>query len=315
MRLNRTFGLLPLLLVLFAQAGRAAEPDSTASVQLPLPDGTVVYVRYGEPGGVLLTSRTMTREGFGPDDLAAEAATDSTMSLLRRLLREELAAMRATAPAATPAAGTYAAPTGYPAGYPAGGAYPTDYRSAAGPDVVRVGGTVPPAGTKARTPDTAAPAGGGADMTTATVVSVPIGELQELRPEVIRERLLDTGLFRTSQVLFVTDKAELSSRSQEVLDIIGGILREHPELSISVEGHADTRGPELYNLDLSRRRAASVASYLSGSCGIEPSRINTVGYGESRPLAAGTSATDLAVNRRVEFRVVGQGPDDSTSSP
>jgi outer membrane protein OmpA-like peptidoglycan-associated protein len=81
-------------------------------------------------------------------------------------------------------------------------------------------------------------------------------------------------------------------------------MREFPQMKLRVEGHADQRGTDDYNLDLSRRRAESVRRYLTETSGIAPRRIEISGYGESQPLVLGTNMTALTLNRRVEFRVL-----------
>jgi peptidoglycan-associated lipoprotein len=69
---------------------------------------------------------------------------------------------------------------------------------------------------------------------------------------------------------------------------------------ITLEGHADERGTEEYNLHLSNRRAAASASTWWTSAW--PSKVDTVGYGENRPAAEGHNEEAWGANRRVEFR-------------
>jgi outer membrane protein OmpA-like peptidoglycan-associated protein len=116
--------------------------------------------------------------------------------------------------------------------------------------------------------------------------------------------MMKDGLFRTNVILFETMRAELLPRSREVLDVVAGVLRDFPDVRMRVEGHADARGDATVNLDLSRRRAESVRSYLQNEGSIAPGRLEADGYGETRPLESGTSETALALNRRVEFHVL-----------
>ena len=76
----------------------------------------------------------------------------------------------------------------------------------------------------------------------------------------------------------------------------------HKDLDILVEGHTDPVGEESYNLSLSRDRAYAVQSYL-GSLGVANSRISSVGYGESMPVASNDSDSGRAQNRRVEVAI------------
>ena len=68
-------------------------------------------------------------------------------------------------------------------------------------------------------------------------------------------------------------------------------------------GHTDSDGSDAYNLDLSNRRAQSVASYLEGR-GVNRARIATQGFGESQPIASNATAAGKQQNRRVEIRIV-----------
>ncbi|RMH69444.1 MAG: OmpA family protein [Bacteroidetes bacterium] len=125
----------------------------------------------------------------------------------------------------------------------------------------------------------------------------------------VERAILETGLFRTVDVLFETDQATLLPPSQRTLDAIGAVLEKYPDLRIEVGGHADSRGPAEYNLRLSEARAAAVRDYLLERFpGIDPSRITVRGYGEARPIASNDTETGRALNRRVEFVVVGEGP-------
>jgi peptidoglycan-associated lipoprotein len=72
-------------------------------------------------------------------------------------------------------------------------------------------------------------------------------------------------------------------------------------LKLTLEGHADERGTEEYNLHLSNRRAAAVKRYLS-DLGVSAAKLETVGYGENRPADSGHTEDAWAANRRVEFK-------------
>ncbi len=83
------------------------------------------------------------------------------------------------------------------------------------------------------------------------------------------------------------------------LQEIAGILRKYPGATAVVEGHTDSSGPAEYNQRLSERRAEAVAGILSDDFGIDASRLETVGYGETRPEADNSTAEGRAANRRV----------------
>lgn len=103
------------------------------------------------------------------------------------------------------------------------------------------------------------------------------------------------------RVRFEFDSDALKRDSTPVLRDVAQLLREHPEITrIEVRGHTDSQGDAGYNKGLSQDRADEVARFLINN-GVEPSRIVTRGFGESRPVVAGTSERAHALNRRVEF--------------
>jgi outer membrane protein OmpA-like peptidoglycan-associated protein len=84
------------------------------------------------------------------------------------------------------------------------------------------------------------------------------------------------------------------------LDKVANYLLKHPETSVRLTGHTDDVGEYEYNLRLSADRARSAAQYLIAK-GIAEDRISTNGFGESKPLRAGTAEKDRRQNRRVEI--------------
>ncbi|MGM0577947.1 MAG: EGF domain-containing protein [Myxococcota bacterium] len=104
-------------------------------------------------------------------------------------------------------------------------------------------------------------------------------------------------------VYFHTAKASIKPESYPLLNEVAEVIQDHPELTkIRIEGHTDHRGPTAYNKHLSQRRAESVRDYLVER-GVDPSRLEAVGYGEERPLVKGRTKEDMAKNRRVDFFV------------
>lgn len=115
---------------------------------------------------------------------------------------------------------------------------------------------------------------------------------------------LRTGVTLTLRnVFFATDSDVLSPASYLELDRWCKIMLDRPTMRIQIEGHTDNQGDATYNLQLSERRAQSVAQYLIGK-GVEASRITRKGFGVSRPAASNDTAEGRAANRRTECRIL-----------
>tara|TARA_R110001592_G_scaffold312206_1_gene587350 strand:+ start:87968 stop:88639 length:672 start_codon:yes stop_codon:yes gene_type:complete len=105
-----------------------------------------------------------------------------------------------------------------------------------------------------------------------------------------------------SGVNFATNKSELTATSKENLEGVAKILLEFPDTNISIQGHTDNTGKEDYNLQLSRKRADSVAKFLSDK-GVSYSRFNIEAFGQSAPRFDNTTSEGRAQNRRVEMAI------------
>jgi outer membrane protein OmpA-like peptidoglycan-associated protein len=75
------------------------------------------------------------------------------------------------------------------------------------------------------------------------------------------------------------------------------------DLKVEIQGHTDSFGVEIYNKDLSERRALSVKKYLTKN-GVDEKRLTTVGFGETSPVATNKTAEGRAKNRRIEFKEI-----------
>jgi outer membrane protein OmpA-like peptidoglycan-associated protein len=108
-------------------------------------------------------------------------------------------------------------------------------------------------------------------------------------------------------VFFETNEATIEARSFPMLDQVVTVLKENPQVTkVRIEGHTDDRGNRTRNLDLSKRRAAAVVDYLVGK-GIERERLDSEGFGQTKPIAPNTTEEGRAKNRRVEIHIVEQG--------
>ncbi len=99
---------------------------------------------------------------------------------------------------------------------------------------------------------------------------------------------------------FDVDRATLRPDARPAVDEIIKLMRDHPDLRLSVEGHTDNTGTPERNRVLSQERAATVQAALVAA-GINTNRLRTAGFGSDRPLANGATDADRARNRRVEL--------------
>lgn len=98
-----------------------------------------------------------------------------------------------------------------------------------------------------------------------------------------------------SDLFFDFDSAKVKPGAYAEIERVANVLNNYPDTRMRVEGHTDTRGSDSYNMELSQRRADSVKAILVQR-GVNPARIDTIGYGESQPI----SSSDAA-NRRVSI--------------
>lgn len=103
-------------------------------------------------------------------------------------------------------------------------------------------------------------------------------------------------------IYFETNQHTLNSQSRSIVEGQARWLNNYPNLSVTVEGHADERGTREYNLALGDRRANAVKNYMI-AVGVDPRRINTISYGKEQPLVVGADGTSWSQNRRARTRV------------
>lgn len=110
-------------------------------------------------------------------------------------------------------------------------------------------------------------------------------------------------VFRLNNVFFDFDKWDLRPESFLELNRVVKLLNENPSIVIEMSAHTDSKGSDEYNFKLSDNRARSVMEYIL-SKGIDPSRITSKGYGETKPVATNDTDDGRQLNRRVEFTIV-----------
>lgn len=112
--------------------------------------------------------------------------------------------------------------------------------------------------------------------------------------EQIKQQMAD---LETQVVYFDFDRATVSSDYQTLLDKHAAFLVANTGVTVVVEGHCDSRGTPEYNIALGERRAKAIETYLRNA-GVSGSQISVVSFGEEKPVAYGSSASDFAKNRR-----------------
>ena len=140
-----------------------------------------------------------------------------------------------------------------------------------------------------------------------------IGNYMDNQESELRAQLQGTGvsvsrvgdrivLNMPSNVTFATDRDQVIPPFYPTLDSVALVLRKFDKTLIDVDGHTDSVGNAGYNMDLSNRRANSVANYLA-SRGVDPRRMSAMGYGLERPIASNATEMGRAQNRRVEIAI------------
>ena len=110
---------------------------------------------------------------------------------------------------------------------------------------------------------------------------------------------------RLKNVYFDIESAVLTAHARAKLDETVTILKQNPGIEVEIAGHADSTGPEEFNMALSVRRAEAVRSYLEAA-GIGAARLSARGYGESQPMDSNDTMIGRFDNRRVELHALGR---------
>lgn len=109
------------------------------------------------------------------------------------------------------------------------------------------------------------------------------------------------GRFTAEGILFDVNSANIRNESAAALEEIGAMMEEHSDLRVSIEGHTDSDGDDAHNMALSEQRATAVRDYLIENYGIDASRLEAKGYGETVPVAPNETPAGKQENRRVEI--------------
>ena len=120
-------------------------------------------------------------------------------------------------------------------------------------------------------------------------------------PEPQKAKIVEERIEITEKVQFAYNKAEILDASDDLLNDVASVMKQHPE--VRIEGHASSEGDDKYNKDLSDKRAKAVMDFLVDA-GVDADRMEAVGYGEERPIADNDTEEGREKNRRVEFNII-----------
>jgi len=116
-----------------------------------------------------------------------------------------------------------------------------------------------------------------------------------------RKKILEQKKWVTHGILFDVNSATIKPESYGTLKEMADVMKEYADLKVKIVGHTDADGSDEANLDLSKKRAASVKESLAKEFGIDEARMETDGKGESEPIDKNDTPAGKANNRRVEF--------------
>ncbi|MBP5368147.1 MAG: OmpA family protein [Bacteroidales bacterium] len=118
------------------------------------------------------------------------------------------------------------------------------------------------------------------------------------------EKLQADTKMELDNITFASNSADIAASSYEELNRLVDLLKLNPQFKVELSAHTDDKGADAYNMKLSDRRANSVVNYLKLK-GIPSNRLVAKGYGKTMPLVPNTSDENRAINRRVEFKIIG----------
>lgn len=141
-----------------------------------------------------------------------------------------------------------------------------------------------------------------------------VGYYMDRQESELRQQLQNTGVSVTrhgnniilnmpGNITFPLNQYTIQPRFYSVLNSIIKVVKHYNQTYIRIAGYTDDTGTYQYNMRLSQQRARSVASYLVAQ-GVNPNRVQTIGYGENNPIATNSTAAGRAMNRRVTMTLI-----------
>ena len=123
----------------------------------------------------------------------------------------------------------------------------------------------------------------------------------EITADFLADQIEKSGRVAIHGILFGTGKADITPDSSKTLAEIGNLLANRPAWRLRIEGHTDDVGGAKPNLELSKRRAEAVKQWLVAKHGVDAKRLETQGFGDTRPVVKDKTDAGRAQNRRVEL--------------
>lgn len=154
--------------------------------------------------------------------------------------------------------------------------------------------------------------GAGAGLVAGGLAGDQIGKYMDKQEAEMRQALAEVesaSIQREQNILAITFKSDFSfgfdsaiikPGAEDEIARVAAVLVKYPQTNISIEGYTDSKGSEEYNMNLSARRAEAVKNSLIGR-GLSSSRLQTIGFGESKPVATNDTEAGRQQNRRVRI--------------
>jgi peptidoglycan-associated lipoprotein len=128
-------------------------------------------------------------------------------------------------------------------------------------------------------------------------------QVQPTGPQVGSQEHFAAAVGSSTTIYFDTDRFNIDSQDAAALQAQAQYFARYPQITFTIEGHADERGTREYNLALGEKRANSAKNYLV-SLGVDPGRISVVSYGKERPVALASDESAWAQNRRAASVII-----------
>jgi len=138
---------------------------------------------------------------------------------------------------------------------------------------------------------------------TVPTTTQPTPPAQPSGPQVGSQQHFAAAVGSSTTIYFDTDRYNVDSQDAAALQVQAQYFARYPQVTFTIEGHADERGTREYNLALGERRATAAKNFLV-SLGVDANRISVVSYGKERPVALASNESAWAQNRRAASVII-----------